>query len=106
MFITLHHEKPANQFAKQKMKMWALCRAIAFLSVLRALAATSLRQPLSLTMSLGFGNVEPLLKPLLPFFQHLPQSFPLVRRQNRIHSILRTIENSFYLTQIQRAQVA
>ena len=57
-------------------------------------------------MSLGFGNVEPLLKALLPFFQHLLQSFLLVRRQNRIHSISRTIENSFYLTQIQRAQVA
>jgi hypothetical protein len=50
--------------------------------------------------------LNPLLKALLPFFQHLPQSFPLVRRQNRVHSILRTIENSFYLTQIQRAQVA
>jgi hypothetical protein len=47
--------------------------------------------------------LNPPLKALLPFFQHLPQSFPLVRRQNRVHSILRTIENSFYLTQIQRA---
>ncbi len=75
-------------------------------SMLPAPATTSLREALSLTMSLWFRNVEPLPKTLLPFFQHLPQSFPLVRRQNRINSILRTIENSFYLTQIQRAQVA
>ena len=67
-------------------------------SMLSAPATTSLREALSLTMSLWFRNVEPLPKTLLPFFQHLPQSFPLVRRQNRIHSILGTIENSFYLT--------
>jgi len=73
------------------------------LSMLPAPATTSLSQTLSLTISLSFRNVEPLPNALLPFFQHSPQSFPLVRRQNRVHSILRTIENSFYLTQIQRA---
>ena len=52
------------------------------------------------------GHVEPLLQMLFSFFRHLPQPLLLIRLQDRIHSILRMIENSFYLTQIQRTQVA
>src|SRR6266700_2067276 len=52
------------------------------------------------------GHVEPLLQMLFSFFHHLSQSLLLIRPKDRIHSILRTIENSIYLAQIQRIQVA
>ncbi len=52
------------------------------------------------------GHVEPLLQILFSFFHHSPQSLLLIRLQDRIHSILRTIENSIYLAQIQRVEVA
>ena len=52
------------------------------------------------------GHVEPLLQMLFSFFHHLSQALLLIRPKDRIHSILRTIENSIYLAQIQRIQVA
>ncbi len=52
------------------------------------------------------GHVELLLQMLFSFFHHLSQSLLLIRPKDRIHSILRTIENSIYLAQIQRIQVA
>jgi len=44
------------------------------------------------------GHVELLLQMLFSFFYNLSQSLLLIRPKDRIHSFLRTIENSFYLT--------